>query len=271
MRAGIRRLGLRIAEVHAFKPEAFDGDDSVLTRLHASIDDALDRTFGKGTPEYNRYCYAADFSYPLNFVNPTPLHTKQVALAKCKKNSLALLEQAVMSLTEQLEDAAAAPEPAAAPTPASQERSDKIFIVHGHDNEAKQTVARFISDLGLKPTILHEQPSQSRTIIEKLEAHSDVGFAVVLFTPDDEGRAKGEEQLKDRARQNVVAELGYFVGHLKRNRVCALVKGKIEVPSDFSGVVYVDFDAASNHWKVELARELRAAKYQLNMDALLGT
>jgi predicted nucleotide-binding protein len=67
-----------------------------------------------------------------------------------------------------------------------------------------------------------------------------------------------------------VAELGYFIGHLKRNRVCALVKGQVEIPSDFSGVVYVPFDAASNHWKLELAKELKAAGYELKMEALLG-
>jgi predicted nucleotide-binding protein len=148
--------------------------------------------------------------------------------------------------------------------------NDKIFIVHGHDNEAKQTLARFISQLGLQEIILNEQASRNQTIIEKLEANSDVGFAVVLLTPDDEGRAKGAAEFQERPRQNVVAELGYFIGRLKRNRVCALVKGDLDIPSDFSGVGYVRFDAASNHWKVELARELKAAGYELRMEGLLG-
>jgi len=148
--------------------------------------------------------------------------------------------------------------------------NNKIFIVHGHDNEAKQTLARFISQLGLDVIVLHEQASRSQTIIEKLEANGDVGFAVVLLTPDDEGRTKGAAAFQERARQNVVAELGYFIGRLKRDRVCALVKGQLDIPSDFSGVGYVPFDAASNHWKVELARELRAAGYDLRMEGLLG-
>jgi CAP12/Pycsar effector protein, TIR domain len=63
--------------------------------------------------------------------------------------------------------------------------SRKVFIVHGHDGEAKLSVARFIEKLDLKPVILHERPDGGKTIIEKFERYSDVGFAVVLFTPDD--------------------------------------------------------------------------------------
>lgn len=148
--------------------------------------------------------------------------------------------------------------------------NNKIFIVHGHDNEAKQTVARFISQLGLQEVILHEQAGRNQTIIEKLEANGDVGFAVILLTPDDEGRAKGSAKFQARARQNVVVEMGYFIGRLNRDRVCALVKGDLEIPSDFSGVGYVPFDAANNHWKLELARELKAAGYDLRMEGLLG-
>lgn len=104
----------------------------------------------------------------------------------------------------------------------------KIFIVHGHDEGAREAVARYVERLGFEPIILHEQASQGRTIIEKIEAHSDVGFAIVLLTPDDFGGRKGEEA-KDRARQNVLLELGYFVGRLGRARVCALKRGELEV------------------------------------------
>jgi Predicted nucleotide-binding protein containing TIR-like domain len=97
----------------------------------------------------------------------------------------------------------------------------KIFIVHGHDDGPKYAVTRFVERLGFEAIILHEQASQGRTVIEKIEAHADVGFAIVLLTPDDFGGAKGEEP-KSRARQNVILELGFFVGKLTRSRVCAL-------------------------------------------------
>lgn len=138
----------------------------------------------------------------------------------------------------------------------------KIFIVHGHDNEAKAEVARFVERLGFRPIILHEQASQNRTVIEKFEANSDVGFAVVLLTPDDEGSKKGQPA-KPRARQNVVLELGYFVGRLGREKVCALRRGEVEIPSDFNGVVYETYDE-HGAWKGKLAKELEAANFAIN-------
>jgi predicted nucleotide-binding protein len=140
----------------------------------------------------------------------------------------------------------------------------KVFIVHGHDEGAREMVARYVQKLGFEPIILHEQASQGRTVIEKIDAHSDVGFAVVLLTPDDVGARKGEEnKLQNRARQNVLLELGYFLGKLGRSRVCALKRGDTEVPSDFEGVVYVTFDEASG-WKNDLGRELEAAGFEID-------
>jgi hypothetical protein len=115
----------------------------------------------------------------------------------------------------------------AAPAPSNHQSKD-IFIVHGHDEAAKPAVARFIEHLGLHPIILHEQADRGRTIIEKFEHHSDVGFAVVLLTPDDMGHPKDEPPKSNpRARQNVIFELGFFFGMLNCSRVCALLKGDI--------------------------------------------
>ena len=144
------------------------------------------------------------------------------------------------------------------------QNSNEIFVIHGRDNEAKETVARFLQRLGLTPIILHEQPNQGRTIIEKFEQHTQVGFAVALLTPDDVGALKNEEKnLKPRARQNVVFELGYFLGRLGRERVCALTKGNVELPSDYDGVAYISLDDGG--WKMDLIRELRNVGF--NVDA----
>ncbi|APX84410.1 hypothetical protein BV511_06555 [Methylorubrum extorquens] len=146
-------------------------------------------------------------------------------------------------------------------------KSNKIFIVHGHDGEARETVARFLGNIGFDPVILHEQPNRGRTIIEKVEANSDVGFAVVLLTPDDEGCVKGGTP-EPRARQNVLLELGYFIGLLKRENVCALKRGQVDIPSDFAGVVWETMDAA-NGWKQALARELQAAGYEVDWNKVM--
>lgn len=124
--------------------------------------------------------------------------------------------------------------------------SREVFIVHGRDDAAKESVARCLERLALKATVLHEQPNKGRTIIEKFVDHSDVGFAVVLLTPDDVGAvANAQANLKPRARQNVILELGFFLGKLGRERVCTLYKEDLELPSDYDGVVYVRMDDAA--------------------------
>jgi predicted nucleotide-binding protein len=142
--------------------------------------------------------------------------------------------------------------------------SKNVFIVHGRDDGIKETVARFVSDLGYVPIILHEQPSGGKTVIEKFEANADVCFVIALMTPDDMGGLSGKKQLKPRARQNVIFEFGYFIGRLSRKRVCALTKGDVEIPSDYAGVVYIPMDSAGA-WRMLLLREMKAAG--LSVDA----
>ena len=143
--------------------------------------------------------------------------------------------------------------------------SRKVFVVHGHDEGMKSSVARFLEKLDLQPIILHEQPNGGKTIIEKFEANADVAFAVVLVSPDDEGREKVKKKddeelslLKNRARQNVILELGYFIGRLGRARVCALQSDEIDTPTDILGVVYIPYDS-NDGWKIQLCKELRNA------------
>lgn len=133
----------------------------------------------------------------------------------------------------------------------------QVFIIHGHDNAAKQTVARFIEHLGLVPIILHEQPNKGRTLIEKVLDHSEaVNFAIALLTPDDVGHSKKSKKNENRARQNVIFEMGLFIGALKRQNVVTLLKKGIKHPSDLDGLVYIFFDD-SDGWKLELAKELK--------------
>ncbi|KJS07661.1 MAG: hypothetical protein VR77_00275 [Flavobacteriales bacterium BRH_c54] len=140
----------------------------------------------------------------------------------------------------------------------------KVFIVHGHDDALKNEIARFIDQLGLKPIILHEQPSSSKTIIEKIEDYSNVGYGIVLYTPCDEGAKKGEE-LKGRARQNVVFEHGFLIGKIRRENVCAIIKDNVEKPNDISGIVYIHY---SGNWKMDLIQELKKSGYEVNAEQL---
>lgn len=142
--------------------------------------------------------------------------------------------------------------------------TNKIFIIHGRDEGPKSMVARFLENLGLEPVILAEQPSQGRTIIEKFEQHAQVGFAIALLTPDDAGSIQGDENnLNPRARQNVIFELGFFIGRIGRKHVCVLTKGEVEIPSDYAGVIYIPLDDFDG-WQGKLIQELKSVGFSIN-------
>ena len=150
-------------------------------------------------------------------------------------------------------------------------QSNNVFIVHGRDELSKQMIARFIDKIGLKAVILHEQANRgTEPISEKLKRHSrQICAAVILLTPDDEGRLKPTEgtaqSMSPRARQNVVFEMGYFIGCLGADRVFGLMKGGIEKPSDYDGI-YIDLD--SNNWKFELVRDFKSAGIAVDVNAV---
>jgi predicted nucleotide-binding protein len=175
--------------------------------------------------------------------------------------------------------------------------SKNVFIVHGRDHEPMKELKTMLLEFGLNPIVLHEQPSGSRTIVEKLEEYSDVGYAFVILTPDDKASSKEELlkmqnkflndltyvlkekqklsivaesfldelelTMKQRARQNVVLEFGYFMGKLSRTRVCCLYKGDIELPSDMHGIVYISFKESLNEARSMIEKELREAGYEI--------
>jgi predicted nucleotide-binding protein len=144
---------------------------------------------------------------------------------------------------------------------------NRVFLVHGHNEAALQSCARFIEKLALPLTVLREEPNQGRTIIEKFLDYSDAGFAVVLLTADDRGGPIDQpydEQLP-RARQNVIFELGFFIGKLGRDRVCALYEDGVEVPSDYQGVVFIPLDTRMA-WRLELAKEMKAANLPVDLN-----
>lgn len=143
-------------------------------------------------------------------------------------------------------------------------QNNKVFVVHGHDEALKEKVARLLEKQGLEAIILSEQANKGKTIIEKFEENSDVGAAICLFTGDDIGKEKSEAVEKQRARQNVVYEAGYFMGKLGRERVIILVDEGVELPSDLQGVVYTD----SESWKTEVLQELQSIGYEIDFNKL---
>jgi predicted nucleotide-binding protein len=147
--------------------------------------------------------------------------------------------------------------------------TNRVFIVHGRDRGPVEACARLLREQGLEPVILDEQPTRGRTLIEKFEDHADVSFAIVTMTADDIGGLAGTPtaKLAPRARQNVILELGFFVGKLGRRRVAALVSPGVEIPSDIEGVVYIAMDPGRD-WRLKLAKELRDAGLTVDLNRL---
>lgn len=264
MRLGIRRLEKRLLQAQSFEPQSVDRADphGSVRPLQTDIETALVDTFGHNTIEYYRFRNASSFSFPSSFGGQVP-HSRIVeAAVRGKQRATQLLEGAISLLTERLEDLP--DETSSESEPKLGVHSDRVFVVHGHDNEPKEAVARFLENLRLRPVILHEQPNKGRTIIQKFrDEASDVGFAVVLMTPDDV-----MQDAATRARQNVVLELGFFLGALGPDRVAAIVKGNVERPSDFDGVVYLPF---KDGWKMALAKELKAAGYTVDWNIVMDS
>lgn len=217
--------------------------------------------------ELTEKAYRADLQkkYPTNPFLWTPLFIFNEGESSVRRIS----DRVFKECKSQIQEATSKPETTTPHITQVPMDKSKVFIVHGHDGEAKQAVARFVEKIGLEAIILHEQASSGNTIIEKIEANSNVGFAIVLYTACDVGASKEEkDQLKPRARQNVVFEHGYLIGKIGRKNVCALVKGNIETPNDISGVVYIKMDE-SEAWKYHVAKEMKACGYEFDPSKLL--
>jgi predicted nucleotide-binding protein len=266
MRIGINRIERCLAEIETFDPAGSSSQPELIAKagaLDASVHSALDQTFGHATVEEQRYSEAASFSHAMMYSAGYPVRELVPGLLSVKGHSQALLAQAITFLKEELELALPTAQQSATAV-ACRKPSRKVFVVHGHDDAAKNEVALFLSSIGLQPIILHARPHGGRHILTKFQEESeDAGFAVILMTPDDEGMLVGETSQK-RARQNVVFELGFFIGRLGTPNVAALIRGDIERPSDFDGIGYIEFDSRGE-WKRLLGREMHHA--QIPFDA----
>lgn len=268
LRRAIDKVRRRTDELTSFDLSSFSerstpASEALRTKINATLSDI----FGEGTTEYHRYFVTDLNTTPLIIGRQWYPNEYQAGAKKGFDKAIAKLGGLVEILEERLEDAGDARSDGTAPSMLqARPVGRRVFVVHGHDSAARLEVEAFLRKLKFEPVVLHDQPNGGRTIIEKLEKHtSDVDFAVILLTPDDEGRPLGENPLRPRARQNVVLELGLFYGLLGRGKVCALHKGDLELPSDFQGVLYTHLDP-NGGWHISLAREMRAAGLDVDMN-----
>jgi predicted nucleotide-binding protein len=280
-RYDIKMIERRIAELEAFDLNTVTSrfNDPKVGALQSAIQGTLAQVFGIGSDDYSRYSRAVGLDHgPVTMVmdgwrdDAREVSEARQYLSEGRTASIELLRQAIRQLEEEIEREEALSGEAGAPVLTAsvvRAQSRHVFIVHGRDGEMREAVARFLTEVGFQPIILHEQPNGGKTVIEKFEANSEpAGFAVVLLSGDDEGRLKGANDLASRARQNVILELGYFVGKLGRSRVCTLKRGHLEEPSDIVGVVFESYDDAGA-WKQIIARELQAAGYEVDWNKVM--
>ncbi len=244
-------------EIDTLIEQRVSSDDAKFKVWHSKVKKLLPKMYGEGSVEYD------DFLKTRFSLSVWGYSTTEEKFIEACIRGLNQTKEFFKSYLEDIENG----EYVALKTDNKIESLDcsKVFIVHGHDGELKQSVARLIEQQGIEAIILSEQANQGRTIIEKFEDYSDVGGAICLFTADDYGRAKVATDDNKRARQNVVFEAGYFIGKLGRNHVVLIADRDVEMPSDLSGVVYTE----KGNWQFELIKELRAIGYDVDANKLI--
>ena len=261
----IERLQKTLNEIPELKQMRRNSPEFKKWRRNTRV--AITNTFG------NKSHHITDFD-DICFSPRYPFYASESTFQEAYVNGLESAESVLKSMIEEINEYWEDEDQ----TPTSSEiredaqiTTNKIFIVHGRDEGAKNMVARFLENLDLKPVILAEMPTKGRTIIEKFEHHAQVGYAIVLLTPDDAGSLQGDENdPKPRARQNVIFELGFFIGRLGREHICALTKGDVEIPSDYAGIEYIPFNDADD-WKLKLIGELKSGGFDIDANRAFST
>jgi hypothetical protein len=259
----ITKLKERIETLRSLS--AVSTQDPSFKKWRRDTEITLEHLFGKDTRHLRDFRSVRFTPGSYNIMNP------ELAFARAFSNGRGSAEALFQSMIEEVEEywpGSGEVDPdfeATIPV-----ESKKVFIVHGHQEAIRESVARLLEKLDLEPVILHEQPNKGRTIIEKFVDFSDVAFSVVLLTGDDKG-GKNDISPKEyslRARQNVILELGFFLGRLGRERVCALYEEGVEIPSDYDGIIFIPLDK-SGAWRLLLGRELRAAGLEVDLNKIL--
>lgn len=240
-------------------------DSQAFTKWQRDTRVAIENIFGESSSRVTEF-NQINFS-PLGiFFGPDDRGEFQRAYVSGLERANAVLQSMVEEIEEYWPDDAQTLNPTNTPENRTRTNTNQIFIIHGRERGTRDMVVRFLERLELQPVVLQEQPDRGRTIIEKFEEYAQVDFAIALFTPDDMGGLEGDG-LQHRARQNVIFEFGYFIGRYGRDRTLAMVKGDMEIPSDYSGVLYISLDD-SDGWKTSLIRELKTAGFGIDANRL---
>lgn len=222
---------------------AFSMFDSSVRALHLSNDDIL----YVGDRQGNVYAWDFDkFAMQLYQGN-----SRVINILEVNNDVIIIFEDSVVRLDLEVE---------------KMKKKDKVFIIHGKNNELKREVQLLLERIGIDGIVLHERANKGRTIIDKLIEEAEPAiYAIAILTPDD------VVDSAFRARQNVYLEAGYFLGKLGKSRVLLLKLGSIEIPSDLQGILYTEVDDIVNgYWKSKVVKELISAGFNVDMSELIN-
>lgn len=231
-----------------------------------SVDNLLIKIYGENHKRYKEFTRIEFLNYD-RFTDGIVVPNDEIVFRKGLKESISLIE----SVISEIEDRYIKIEEENVQNSSNMNKKEniimdksKVFIVHGHDDGLVAKVQLFLKKIDLEGIVLHEQANLGKVIIEKLEHYTDVGFAIILYTPCDLGKAKADDELKARARQNVVFEHGYMMGKLGRDKVLFLVTDTIETPGDITGSVYIGKD----NWEQKIGIELNSSGYEIDFNKI---
>ena len=248
-----------IAEIDTLTSSSISASDPAFEAWYTKTERFLMKKYGVNSFEHKKFLDTS-FSMMVWSIDDEEENVRN-AVASCRRG-LATCKAVFETYLEEMEDENE--RTSSGKSVAKTGKTNSVFIVHGHDGELKQSVARIVEKQGIEAIILSEQANKGRTIIEKFEDYSDVGGAICLFTADDLGKAQKAVSDNFRSRQNVVLETGYFMGKLGRDHVVILADEGIEMPSDLSGVVYTN----TSSWQIEVLKELKAMGYTVDFNKL---
>ena len=264
----IDRLQKTLDRIPELKSVAFGSPAFTKWRRDTRV--AIANAFGEESKQANDFSKVGYTSLAVGFGSSSDGYEEEY-YKNALDSAAAIISSMIDEIKEYWEDEERTSTPAISEVEVSKRQTtNRVFVAYGRDEELKEAMARLLERLELKPIILTEIPGQSQTIIEKFESNSGVGFAVALLTPDDIASLQGKGDRNPRARQNMIFELGFFIGSLGRDRVCALTKGEPEIPSNYASVEYIPIDEADG-WKMKLVAELKAAGFEVDANRVFSS
>ena len=151
----------------------------------------------------------------------------------------------------------------------TQMENKNVFIVYGRDENLLNEVKLLVTQLGLKPILISNEPDKGRSIFGKIkDSVNKCCYSIVLWTPDDVGSLATEtEKIQFRARENVLIELGYVVAKLGEENVTIIKKGNPNIPTDIQGLALILRE--ESEWKNHLYKNLKEVFKDISSDDIL--